>query len=66
MEKSNERRCEQAIARSSVDANLPAEEAAPKLIFLAIRNFEKSSGTVQDWVAARDQLAIMFAGRFYT
>ena len=34
------------------------------LSFLAIRNFEKGGRTVREWVAARNQLAIMFAGRF--
>ena len=41
-----------------------AEEAATKLIFLAIRKFEKGGRAVREWVAARNQLAIMFAGRF--
>ena len=41
-----------------------AEEAATKLIFLAIRNFEKGGGAVREWVGARNQLAIIFAGRF--
>ncbi|MCL7466595.1 transposase, partial [Phaeovulum sp. NW3] len=44
--------------------SFPTEEAATKLIFLAIRNFEKGGRTVREWVAARNQLAIMFAGRF--
>lgn len=44
--------------------SFPTEEAATKLIFLAIRNFEKGGRTVRAWVAARNQLAIMFAGRF--
>ena len=35
-----------------------------KLIFLAIRNFEKGGRAVREWVAARNQLAILFAGRF--
>ncbi|GBQ38468.1 transposase [Acidocella aminolytica 101 = DSM 11237] len=42
----------------------PTEDAATKLIFLAIRNFEKGGRTVREWVAARNQLAIMFEGRF--
>ncbi len=42
----------------------PTEDAATKLIFLAIRNFEKGGCTVREWVAARNQLAIMFEGRF--
>ncbi len=44
--------------------SFPTEEAAAKLIFLAIRNFEKGGRAVREWVAARNQLAIMFAGRF--
>ena len=44
--------------------SFPTEEAATKLIFLAIRNFEKGGRAVREWVAARNQLAIMFAGRF--
>jgi transposase-like protein len=44
--------------------SFPTEEAATKLIFLAIRNFEKGGRNVREWVAARNQLAIMFAGRF--
>ena len=42
----------------------PTEDAATKLIFLAIRNFEKGGRTVKEWVAARNQLAIMFDGHF--
>ena len=42
----------------------PTEEAATKLIYLAIRNFEKGGRMVREWVAARNQLAIMFTGRF--
>ena len=44
--------------------SFPTEEAATKLIFLAIRNFEKGGRAVREWGAARNQLAIMFAGRF--
>lgn len=43
--------------------SFPTEEAATKLIFLAIRNFEKGGRAVREWVAARNQLAIMFVGR---
>ena len=42
----------------------PTEGAATKLIFPAIRSFEKSGQTVREWVAARNQLTIMFEGRF--
>lgn len=41
----------------------PTKEAATKLIFLAIRNFEKGGRAVREGVVARNQLAIMFAGR---
>jgi putative transposase len=44
--------------------SFPTEEAATKLIYLAIRNFEKGGRAVREWVAARNQMAIMFAGRF--
>ena len=44
--------------------SFPTEEAATRLIFLAIRNFEKGGRNVREWVAARNQLAILFAGRF--
>lgn len=44
--------------------SFPTEEAATKLIFLATRSFEKGGRAVREWVAARNQLAIMFAGRF--
>ena len=46
--------------------SFPTEEAATKLIFLAIRNFEMGGRAVREWVAARNQMAIMFAGRFDT
>ena len=45
-------------------SSFPTAEAATKLIYLAIRNFEKGGRAVREWVAARNQLAIMFAGRF--
>ena len=44
--------------------SFPTDEAATMLIFLAIRNFEKRGHNVREWVAARNQLAIMFTGRF--
>jgi putative transposase len=37
---------------------------ATKLIYLAIRNFEKGGGNIREWFAARNQLAIMFDERF--
>ena len=44
--------------------SIPTEEAATKLIYLAIRNFAKGGRAIREWVAARIQLAIMFNGRF--
>ena len=44
--------------------SFPTEEAATKLIYQAIRNFEKGGGKVREWIAARNQLAIMFDTRF--
>ncbi len=44
--------------------SFPTEEAATKLIFLAIRNFEKGCRAVRECVAARNQLVIMFTGCF--
>lgn len=44
--------------------SFPTEEAATKLIFLAIHNFEKGGRAVREWVAVRSQLAILFFGRF--
>ncbi len=43
--------------------SFPTEEAATKLIFLAIRNFERGGRAVREWVAVRNQLATMLAGR---
>jgi len=36
--------------------SFPTEEAAAKLILLAIRNFEKGGRAVHEWVAARNHL----------
>ncbi|WP_370515231.1 transposase [Paracoccus sp. S-4012] len=44
--------------------SFPTEEAATKLIYLAIRAFEKGGSAVRERVAARNQLAIMFGERF--
>jgi hypothetical protein len=44
--------------------SFPTEEAATKLIYLAIRNFEKGGRNVREWFAARNQFAIMFEERF--
>ena len=39
--------------------SFPTREAATKLVFLAICNFEKGGRAVREWVAARNQLSIM-------
>ena len=44
--------------------SFPTEEAATKLIYLAIRNFEKGGRNVREWYAARNQFDIMFDERF--
>ena len=44
--------------------SVPTEDAATKLIYLAIRNFEKGGRNIRDWFAARNQFAIMFEDRF--
>jgi len=40
------------------------DDAATKLIYLAIRNFEKAGRCVREWVAARNQFAILYPERF--
>lgn len=54
------------VIRKSIKTrgSFPTEEAATKLIYLAIRNFEKGGRNVREWFAARNQLAIMFDTRF--
>jgi putative transposase len=44
--------------------SFPTEDAATKLIYLAIRNFEKDGRKAREWIAARNQLAILFDTRF--
>jgi transposase-like protein len=44
--------------------SFPTDDAAMKLIYLAIRNFEKKGSTVSEWVAARNQFAILYPERF--
>jgi len=39
--------------------SFPTDDAATKLIYLAIRNFEKKGRCVREWVAARNQFAIL-------
>jgi len=54
------------VIRKSIKTrgSFPTEEAAIKLIYLAIRNFEKGGRHVRIWFAARNQFAIMFEERF--
>ena len=54
------------VIRKSIKTrgSFPTEEAATKLIYLAIRNFEKGGRNVREWYAARNQFDIMFAERF--
>lgn len=44
--------------------SFPSEEAAEKLIYLAIRGHEKTSRTVRGWLTAVNQFAMMFEDRF--
>lgn len=46
-----------------IKTSYQTEEAATKLIRLAIRVVVKRGPTALDWVAARHQLAMTFAGR---
>lgn len=43
---------------------IPNRGGTTKLIFLAIRNFEKGGLSMLEWVAASNQLALMFTDRF--
>ena len=54
------------VIRKSIKTrgSFSTEEAATKLIYLAIRNFEKGGRNVREWFAARNQFAIMFEDRF--
>lgn len=44
--------------------SFPSEDAAEKLIYLAIRGHEKTSRNVRGWMTAVNQFAIMFEDRF--
>ena len=44
--------------------SFPTDDAATKLIYLAIRKFEKTGRCVREWVAARNQFAILYQERF--
>lgn len=54
------------VIRKSIKTrgSFPTDEAATKLIYLAIRNFEKDGRNVREWFAARNHFAIMFTERF--
>lgn len=54
------------VIRKSIETrgSFPTEEAATRLIHLAIRGFERDGRNVRDWFAARNQLAILFDARF--
>jgi len=54
------------VIRKSIKTrgSFPTDEAATKLIYLAIRKFEKDGRKVREWFAARNQFAIMFDERF--
>ena len=44
--------------------SFPTEDAAMKLIYLAIRRFESKGNKVREWVDARNQFAILYPDRF--
>ena len=44
--------------------SFPTDDAATKLIYLAIRSFESKGRCVREWVAARNQFAILYPERF--
>ena len=44
--------------------SFPTDDAATKLIFLAVSSFEKSGRCVREWVAAPNQSAILYPERF--
>jgi putative transposase len=54
------------VIRKSIKTrgSFPTVDAATKLIYLAIRNFEKGGRNVREWFAARNHFAIMFEERF--
>ena len=44
--------------------SFPTDDAATKMIYLAIRSFGKDGRNVREWFAARNQFAIMFGEHF--
>lgn len=49
---------------TKIRGSFPTDDAATKLIYLAIRSFEKTGRAVREWVAARNQFAILYPERF--
>ena len=54
------------VIRKSIKTrgSFPSEDAAEKLIYLAIRGHGKTSRTVRGWLTAVNQFAITFEDRF--
>ena len=44
--------------------SFPTDDAATKLIYLAVRSFEKAGGAVRKWVAVPNQFAILYPEQF--
>jgi transposase-like protein len=44
--------------------SFPTDDAATSCIYLAFRKFEKTGRCVREWVAARNQFAILYPERF--
>lgn len=53
------------VIRNSIKTrgSVPAEKAATRLIYLAIRTFETGGRNDREWFAARNQFAIMIDER---
>ena len=43
--------------------SVPTDDAATKLTYLAIRSFDQTGRTVREWIAARNQLVILYPER---
>ena len=54
------------VIRKSIKTrgSFPSEDAAEKLIYLAIRGHEKTSRTVRGWLTAVNHFAMMIEDRF--
>lgn len=44
--------------------SFPIDDAVTKLIYRTIRSFEKAGRCVREWIAARNQFAILYPERF--